>query len=165
MNWRVKDYFLERLKMMVKFVFLAVAGLTIFFSLSCDGGEISSWSFFSNFYTKKRKEFYELTLFLWIFFLWNYVYRNLNGVINYYVSGTITCANVRCGFNTTCVDCEPNECNTYTCENPNGKGKVCTDICKNPGPRCICRPEFYKEPGGRCVPLKCNKPPPNTSQP
>lgn len=72
----------------------------------------------------------------------------------------LTCANVRCAENRECVECEPNECNTYTCDNPDGNGAIaCSDVCLDPGPRCICRPNF-EEIDGECVPLICDYPPP-----
>lgn len=68
----------------------------------------------------------------------------------------LTCANVLCAENRVCVECEPNECNTYTCDNPDGNGKSCAEVCLNPGPRCICKP-YTHEVNNRCVPLVCNK--------
>lgn len=70
------------------------------------------------------------------------------------VPGGITCANVRCGANSECVGCAQNNCNTYTCEKPNGG--VCTRICNNPGAHCICIKGHHRdEATGQCVPLKC----------
>lgn len=69
--------------------------------------------------------------------------------------GRITCANVRCRANSKCFECAQNNCNTYTCEQPNGG--ICTTICEDPGAHCICDKGFsLNKKSGECVQLKCN---------
>lgn len=29
------------------------------------------------------------------------------------------------------MECQPNECNTHTSDNPNGNGKFCTEMCND----------------------------------
>lgn len=66
-----------------------------------------------------------------------------------------TCDNMKCGLNEVCAGCGQTPCNTYDCDNPDGKGKACPAICFDK-PACVCLPNFAREtPNGPCKPLNC----------